>query len=52
MVIKIVSEEENTLVEMRSASRWGKHDFGANARAIEKFLRDLDQNLIGIAGEG
>lgn len=52
VVIKIVSEEENTLVEMRSASRWGKHDFGANARAISKFLRDLDQNLIGIAGEG
>jgi len=52
VVIKIVSEEENTLVEMRSASRWGQHDFGANARAISKFLRDLDQNLIGIAGEG
>ena len=44
--------EENTLVEMRSAGRWGRHDFGENARIIEKFMRDLDQNLIGIAGEG
>ncbi len=52
VVIKIVSEEENTLVEMRSAGRWGRHDFGENARIIEKFMRDLDQNLIGIAGEG
>lgn len=52
VVIKIVEENENTLVEMRSAARWGIHDFGANARLIEKFLGDLDQNLIGIAGEG
>ena len=52
VVILIVSEEENTLVEMRSAARWGVHDFGANARFIEEFLHDLDQNLLGIAGEG
>jgi hypothetical protein len=52
VVIKIVSEEQNTLVEMRSASRWGKHDFGDNARVIDKFMGDLDQSLIGIAGEG
>ncbi|MCF6321985.1 MAG: DUF1499 domain-containing protein [Rhizobiaceae bacterium] len=52
IVIKIVSEEENTLVEMRSASRWGEHDFGSNASIIEKFLADLDQSLLGIAGEG
>ncbi len=52
VVIKIISEEENTLVEMRSAGRWGHHDFGENARIIEKFMRDLDRNLIGIAGEG
>lgn len=52
VVIKIISEDENTLVQMRSASRWGVHDFGANARLIEKFMNDLDQALIGIAGEG
>ncbi len=52
VVILIVSEEENTLVEMRSAARWGVHDFGANARIIEEFLHALDQSLLGIAGEG
>ena len=52
IVVQIVSEEENTLVQMRSAGRWSIHDFGENARIIEKFMRDLDQNLIGIAGEG
>ncbi len=52
VVIQIISEEENTLVEMRAASRWGRHDFGENARIIERFMRDLDRSLIGIAGEG
>ncbi len=52
VVIKIVAENENTLVEMRSAARWGVHDFGVNARIIKTFLSDLDQSLLGIAGEG
>lgn len=52
IVVTIVSEEQNTLVEMRSAARWGVHDFGQNSKLIEKFMHDLGQNLIGIAGEG
>ena len=52
VVIAIIVEEENTLVQMRSAGRWGAHDFGENARVIKDFMNDLDQNLIGIAGEG
>lgn len=52
VVVKIIAEENNTLVEMRSAARWGTHDFGVNAGIIERFLADLDQNLLGIAGEG
>ena len=52
VVIAIQSEAESTLVDMRSASRYGQHDFGANATLIEKFLADLDAALIGIAGEG
>ena len=52
VVLQIVSEEESTLVDMRVAARWGRHDFGANARIIEKFLADLDASLLGIAGEG
>jgi uncharacterized protein (DUF1499 family) len=26
---------------MRSVSRFGRHDFGANARRIEAFIEDL-----------
>ncbi|MCG6859603.1 MAG: DUF1499 domain-containing protein [Salaquimonas sp.] len=52
IVIAIHSEAESTLVDMRSASRYGQHDFGANAAQIESFLADLDKALIGIAGEG
>lgn len=52
VAIEIIAEEESTLVDMRSASRFGTHDFGTNAARIEKFLTDLDNALIGIAGEG
>jgi Protein of unknown function (DUF1499) len=52
VVIQIVSEAEATLVDMRSSSRFGEHDFGYNARLIEKFMADLDTSLLGIAGEG
>jgi len=52
VVIQIVSEAEATLVDMRSSSRFGAHDFGYNARLIEKFMSDLDASLLGIAGEG
>jgi len=51
-IINIVSEDVNTLVEMRSSSRWGAHDFGSNASTIESFLSQLDLALLGIAGEG
>lgn len=52
VVIRIVSEDRNTLVDVRSSARWGKHDFGYNAKLIESFLQQLDAALLGIAGEG
>ncbi len=52
VVVRIVSEDENTLVDIRSSSRFGTHDFGYNARLIEAFLHQLDTALLGIAGEG
>jgi len=52
VVIRIVSEDRNTLVDARSSARWGKHDFGYNAKLIEGFLQQLDAALLGIAGEG
>lgn len=52
VVVRIVSEEQNTLVDVRASSRWGRHDFGYNAKLIEGFLVRLDMALLGIAGEG
>ena len=52
VVIRIVSEDRNTLVDVRSSARWGEHDFGYNAKLIEGFLQQLDAALLGIAGEG
>lgn len=52
VVVRIISEDQNTLVDVRASSRWGRHDFGYNAKLIEKFLAQLDAALLGIAGEG
>lgn len=34
-----------TRIDLRSASRYGRHDFGANARRIEKFAEELQSQL-------
>ncbi len=52
VVVRIVEEDQTTLVDMRSSSRWGPHDLGSNAARITGFLRELDNALAGIAGEG
>ncbi|MEL7429505.1 MAG: DUF1499 domain-containing protein [Pseudomonadota bacterium] len=52
VIVRIISEDENTLVDVRASSRWGRHDFGYNAKLIERFLKQLDTALLGIAGEG
>ncbi|MFD0915913.1 DUF1499 domain-containing protein [Pseudahrensia aquimaris] len=49
VVFRIVEEEEGTLVDMRSASRWGPHDLGANAQQIISFMEDLDTALQGLS---
>lgn len=41
VVIRIRPHDEGALVDMRSKSRVGKGDFGANAKRIKAFLRDL-----------
>lgn len=52
VILRIVSEDQNTLVDLRASSRWGRHDFGYNAQLIDQFLELLDTSLLGIAGEG
>ena len=45
VVIRLVEVDDVTIVDMRSASRYGAHDLGANAARIEAFLEDLDEAL-------
>ncbi len=48
--VRMTVDEDSTLVDMRSASRYGRHDLGDNARRIAAFLAELDQQVAGDAG--
>jgi len=48
VVIRLIEEEEGTLVDMRSVSRFGPHDLGANAARIASFMKELDETLQGL----
>jgi uncharacterized protein (DUF1499 family) len=43
--IRVVDRGGATVVEVRSASRVGRGDFGQNARRIRGFLKELDRQL-------
>lgn len=47
--IRLSEEAETTFVDMRSVSRFGPHDLGANADIISTFLTALDAELVGIS---
>ncbi|WP_309083679.1 DUF1499 domain-containing protein [Chelativorans sp.] len=49
VAIRIEDRADATHVDMRSASRYGRHDLGDNAMRIERFLRDLDLRMQGVA---
>lgn len=51
VIIRVVQEEETTLVDMRSTSRFQSRDLGANAKQITDFLEALDGALVGVAGK-
>ncbi len=42
IVIRITPTGQGTRVDMRSASRVGTHDFGANASRVRSLLDDID----------
>lgn len=48
VVLRLVEEDQGSLVDMRSASRIGAHDLGDNARRIRAFFGDLDTSLQGV----
>jgi Protein of unknown function (DUF1499) len=45
IVIRVTGSEAEARVDVRSASRYGRHDFGANASRIRRFLRELQARL-------
>lgn len=51
VVIRLREETETTLVDVRVASRYGNHDLGSGVAFIERYLRALDAELLGIAGD-
>lgn len=48
--IRVTDDGGTTLVDMRSASRYGRHDLGDNAARIVAFLAELDQQVAGQVG--
>ncbi|WFU48371.1 DUF1499 domain-containing protein [Sinorhizobium terangae] len=51
VLIRLREEAETTFVDVRVASRYGAHDLGMGAAFAEEFLRALDAELLGIAGD-
>jgi uncharacterized protein (DUF1499 family) len=50
VVIRVSATGDGARVDMRSASRYGLHDFGANAARIRSLLEDID-DAVGSAPE-
>lgn len=46
VAIRVTDEETASYVDMRSASRYGTHDFGDNAIRIQRFFDDLDAAVL------
>ena len=49
VAIRVADEDTATFVDMRSASRYGRHDFGDNAMRIKRFFADLDAAVLADA---
>jgi Protein of unknown function (DUF1499) len=45
VVIRVSGNETQSKVDIRSASRYGFHDFGQNATRIRRFIRELQARL-------
>lgn len=50
VAIRITDDGDQVVVDMRSASRYGRYDFGDNAARITDFLGELDQEVAGQVG--
>ncbi len=52
VVIRLTDEGDTTYVDMRSVSRYGRRDLGANARYVTDFMNALDEKVQGAPAEG
>lgn len=50
VAIRLINEGDTTYVDIRSASRYGRHDLGDNAARIVDFLNELDTEVAAQAG--
>ncbi len=50
VAIRVTDEGDTTYVDMRSASRYGRLDFGDNAARITAFLDELDMETAALVG--
>lgn len=50
IAIRVRPDEGGSVIDMRSASRFGKRDFGTNARRIRAFLHAVRRKLAPTAG--
>jgi uncharacterized protein (DUF1499 family) len=46
VVVRIRPVPDGAVIDVRSASRYGRHDLGANAARIRSFLKDLDEVVV------
>ena len=45
IAVRIRREDDGSKIDVRSASRYGRHDFGTNAARIKSLLEDIDDRL-------
>ena len=45
IAVRIRREDDGARIDVRSASRFGRHDFGSNAARIKSLLEDVDDRL-------
>lgn len=45
IVVRVKGDDAHTLVDIRSTSRYGMHDFGANAERIQAFYNEVNTAL-------
>ncbi|RWD48741.1 MULTISPECIES: DUF1499 domain-containing protein [unclassified Mesorhizobium] len=50
VVIRVTDDGDAIMVDMRSATRFGRYDLGDNAARIVDFLTELDQEVAGQVG--